>query len=142
MLGGGGESNTTAGEGGRAEKEQGCPLTPPQRGAQRYGGTPPSLVPAQSGTRSPTPASHRTHGVRAPRAAQPGGHHGPPRPYRNPSLRNCSFRMSLYWSKPPSMRVTVAFSQTHSSWHTRRMKHSSWDTRMMPPCPRATMERD
>lgn len=55
-------------------------------------------------------------------------------PYRKPSFRNCSFRMSLYWSKPPSMRVTVAFSHTHSSWHTRRMKRSSWDTRIIPPC--------
>lgn len=54
-------------------------------------------------------------------------------PYRKPSFRNCSCRMSLYSSKPPSMRVTVAFSHTQSSWHSRRMKRSSWDTRITPP---------
>lgn len=67
-------------------------------------------------------------------ALQPLAQSGSHLPYRKPSFRNCSFRMSLYWSKPPSMRVTVAFSHTHSSWHTRRMKRSSWDTRTIPPC--------
>lgn len=53
--------------------------------------------------------------------------------YRKPSFWNCSCRMSLYSSKPPSILVTVPFSQTHSSRQTRRMKRSSWDTRITPP---------
>lgn len=53
--------------------------------------------------------------------------------YRKPSFRNCSCRMSRYSSKPPSIRATPPFSQTHSSWQTRRIKRSSWDTRITPP---------